>query len=49
MLTPSSDLRQALPHKPRLTLCKCVVVKAPATRNVDERNEKIMMGEPSGV
>ncbi|XP_008313878.1 sodium- and chloride-dependent betaine transporter-like [Cynoglossus semilaevis] len=49
MLTPSSDLRQALPHKPRLTLCKCVVIKAPATRNVDERNEKIMMGEPSGV
>ncbi|CAL8242509.1 unnamed protein product [Merluccius merluccius] len=31
MTTPSSDLRQARPHKPVLTLCKRVIFKAQAT------------------
>ncbi|XP_058480129.1 sodium- and chloride-dependent betaine transporter-like [Solea solea] len=49
MATPSSNLRQARPHKPLLSLCKRVIFSAPPTRTVDEGNEKIMMGEPSGV
>lgn len=51
MTTPSSDLRQAQPHKPVLTLCKHVIFKAqgPPARDVDESNEKMMTEEHSGV
>ncbi|XP_040002387.1 sodium- and chloride-dependent GABA transporter 2-like [Xiphias gladius] len=51
MTTPSSDLRQARPHKPVLTLCKHVIFKAqgPPSFSVDERNDKIMMEDTSGV
>nr|XP_046234742.1 sodium- and chloride-dependent betaine transporter-like [Scatophagus argus]XP_046234743.1 sodium- and chloride-dependent betaine transporter-like [Scatophagus argus] len=51
MATPSSDLRQARPHKPILTLFKMVIFKAQArpNRREDERSEKLMMEEPSGV
>ncbi|XP_029317596.1 sodium- and chloride-dependent betaine transporter-like [Cottoperca gobio] len=51
MTTPSSDLRQAKPHKPILTLCKHVIFKAqvPPNRHVEENNEKMMMEEPSMV
>lgn len=51
MTTPSSDLRQARPHKPLLTLCKYVIVKSqgPPARTVDDSNEKMRMEEPSGV
>ncbi|XP_042367345.1 sodium- and chloride-dependent GABA transporter 2-like isoform X2 [Plectropomus leopardus] len=49
MTTPSSDLRQAQPHKPILTLCRRVIFKSQAkpNRHVDENDEKMMMGEPS--
>uniref|UniRef100_A0AAQ5X3U7 Transporter n=1 Tax=Amphiprion ocellaris TaxID=80972 RepID=A0AAQ5X3U7_AMPOC len=49
MMTPSRDLRQAKPHKPLLTLYHCVVFEArvPPNRNVADRNEKMMMEEPS--
>ncbi|XP_069556463.1 sodium- and chloride-dependent betaine transporter-like [Brachyistius frenatus] len=51
MTTPSSDLRQSRPYKPALTMCECVIVKAQRQpgRSAGERNEKIMMEEPSGV
>ncbi|XP_062239348.1 sodium- and chloride-dependent betaine transporter-like [Platichthys flesus] len=51
MTSPSSDLRQARPHKPVLTLCKRVIFKAqgPPVGTTDERHEKIMMEEPSVV
>ncbi|XP_037615891.1 sodium- and chloride-dependent GABA transporter 2-like [Sebastes umbrosus] len=51
MTTPSSDLRQAQPHKPILTLCKRVIFGAQVqpNRHVEEPNEKMMMGEPSMV
>ncbi|XP_071357654.1 sodium- and chloride-dependent GABA transporter 2-like [Trachinotus anak] len=51
MSTPSSDLRQARPHKPVLTLCKHVIFKSqgPPIRRADERNEKMMMEEPLRV
>ncbi|XP_034434392.1 sodium- and chloride-dependent betaine transporter-like isoform X2 [Hippoglossus hippoglossus] len=51
MTSPSSDLRQARPHKPVLTLCKRVIFKAqgPAVGTTAETHEKIMMEEPSGV
>lgn len=51
MTRPSSDLRQARPHKPVLTLCGCVVFKsqAPPSRSTEEANEKMMMNEPSRV
>ncbi|XP_070709608.1 sodium- and chloride-dependent GABA transporter 2-like [Pempheris klunzingeri] len=51
MTTPSSNLRQAKPHKPVLTLCKYVILKAQRQPNssVAEGNEKMMMGESSGV
>uniref|UniRef100_A0A3Q1K462 Transporter n=1 Tax=Anabas testudineus TaxID=64144 RepID=A0A3Q1K462_ANATE len=51
MTTPSSDLRQAQPHKPVLTLCNRIIFKAqgPPIRNVDECNEKMMMEEHGGV
>ncbi|XP_056223563.1 sodium- and chloride-dependent GABA transporter 2-like [Seriola aureovittata] len=47
MTTPSSDLRQAQPHKPVLTLCKYVIYKAQRLpiRSVEERDEKLMMAE----
>ncbi|XP_070784983.1 sodium- and chloride-dependent betaine transporter-like [Enoplosus armatus] len=51
MTTPSSDLRQARPDKPVLTLCKHVIFKAQRRPNisVDDRNEKMMMEEPNSV
>uniref|UniRef100_A0A3B5BGH9 Transporter n=1 Tax=Stegastes partitus TaxID=144197 RepID=A0A3B5BGH9_9TELE len=51
MTTPSRHLRQAKPHKPVLTLCKFVIFKAqgPPNRSAADRNEKMMMEEPSGV
>ncbi|XP_019947904.2 sodium- and chloride-dependent betaine transporter-like [Paralichthys olivaceus] len=51
MISSSSDLRQLRPHKPLLTLCKCVILKAQGQpfRTAAERHEKIMMEEPSGV
>lgn len=50
MTTPSKDLRQAKPHKPILTLCKCVVFRAQPTPNKNhETNEKMMMEKPSRV
>uniref|UniRef100_A0A668A5E4 Transporter n=1 Tax=Myripristis murdjan TaxID=586833 RepID=A0A668A5E4_9TELE len=50
MTTPSSDLRQAWPHKPVLTLCNHVIFKGQAKppRTAGERDEKMMM-ETSGV
>lgn len=48
LTTPSSDLRQAQPHKPILTLCGCVIFPAQVkpNRNVElESNEK--MNEPT--
>ncbi|KAF7670032.1 hypothetical protein LDENG_00074300 [Lucifuga dentata] len=52
MTTPSSDLRQARPHKPVLTLCKTIIFSSqqPPPKVVNERNEKMMMMEdPSCV
>ncbi|KAI9533589.1 hypothetical protein NQZ68_021124 [Dissostichus eleginoides] len=47
MTTPSSDLRQAWPHKPILTLCKKAIFKAqpPPNRPVEENREKREMEE----
>ncbi|XP_074554739.1 sodium- and chloride-dependent GABA transporter 2-like [Halichoeres trimaculatus] len=49
MTTPSSDLRQARPNKPILTLCNLVVFKAQKQPNrwTDENHDKVMMEEPS--
>ncbi|XP_076578065.1 sodium- and chloride-dependent GABA transporter 2-like [Chaetodon auriga] len=51
MTTPSSDLRQAWPHKPILTLCKYVIFKAQGqpNRRADETNEKIVIEELNRV
>uniref|UniRef100_A0A8C5E6T7 Transporter n=1 Tax=Gouania willdenowi TaxID=441366 RepID=A0A8C5E6T7_GOUWI len=51
MTTPSRDLRQAQPHKPRLKLYKWVVFKAksPQGHSVEDTNERMMMEEPSKV
>uniref|UniRef100_UPI0037E8BD93 sodium- and chloride-dependent betaine transporter-like n=1 Tax=Semicossyphus pulcher TaxID=241346 RepID=UPI0037E8BD93 len=50
MTTPSSDLRQAEPHKPILTLCDYVIFGPQVQKNrVDNRDEKMMMGERSMV
>ncbi|CAN9508177.1 unnamed protein product [Ophioblennius macclurei] len=51
MAKPSSDLRQARPHKPILTMCGCVIFKsqAPPSRRAEEGNEKMMMAEASRV
>ncbi|XP_060886339.1 sodium- and chloride-dependent GABA transporter 2-like [Labrus mixtus] len=51
MMTPSSDLRQAQPHKPILTLCGKVIFKAQGkpNRSVYEVDDKMMMEEPSSV
>lgn len=49
MTTPSSDLRQAKPHKPILTLCKRVIFGAQVKPNMNvpfESNEKMAMHEP---
>uniref|UniRef100_A0A673BEN7 Transporter n=1 Tax=Sphaeramia orbicularis TaxID=375764 RepID=A0A673BEN7_9TELE len=48
MTTPSSDLRQAQPHKPVLTLCEYIVFKAQVQpkKNVERNNEKMEMEEP---
>ncbi|TMS02833.1 Sodium- and chloride-dependent betaine transporter [Larimichthys crocea] len=45
MTTPSSDLRQAQPHKPILQLCRRVIFKAqsPPNRRVEEGNDKMAM------
>nr|XP_061815861.1 sodium- and chloride-dependent betaine transporter-like [Nerophis lumbriciformis] len=47
MTTPSSDLRQARPHQPVLTLCDRVIFAA--SKPPGRRDDKIMMEEPSGV
>ncbi|XP_054480685.1 sodium- and chloride-dependent GABA transporter 2-like [Anoplopoma fimbria] len=52
MTTPSSDLRQARPHKPILTLCKRVIFKAqvqPNRQHAEENKENLMIGENSMV
>ncbi|KAM6961577.1 sodium- and chloride-dependent betaine transporter-like [Tautogolabrus adspersus] len=51
MTTPSSDLRQARPHKPILTLCGKVIFKAQGkpNRSVDEEDDKMVMEEPCSV
>ncbi|XP_071392467.1 sodium- and chloride-dependent betaine transporter-like isoform X2 [Centroberyx affinis] len=51
MTTPSSDLRQARPQKPVLTLCSHVIFRAQEKppRPAGERHEKLMMEEASGV
>ncbi|KAG8005615.1 Sodium-and chloride-dependent GABA transporter 2 [Nibea albiflora] len=45
MAIPSSDLRQARPHKPILQLCKRVIFEAqsPPSRRVEEGNDKMAM------
>lgn len=50
MTTPSSDLRQAQPHKPILTLCKCVIFKAQVQpKRGENEHEKMMMEEARRV
>ncbi|KAA8580202.1 hypothetical protein FQN60_005737 [Etheostoma spectabile] len=51
MTRPSSDLRQAQPNKPILTLCNHVIFKAQLkeNRHVEESNDKLVMGEPCMV
>ncbi|XP_044041785.1 sodium- and chloride-dependent GABA transporter 2-like [Siniperca chuatsi] len=51
MIAPSSDLRQARPDKPVLTMCKHVIFKAQRqpNRSVDKRNDKMMMEEHNRV
>lgn len=49
MTTPSGDLRQAQPHKPILTLCKCVIFGPQVKPNKNlpfETNEKLAMRDP---
>ncbi|KAM3588210.1 uncharacterized protein V6R79_023982 [Siganus canaliculatus] len=49
-MTPSSELRQIRPHKPRLTLCKRVVLNAQAPlHKTPEENDKMMMEEHGNV
>ena len=50
MTTPSSDLRQAWPHRPILTLCGVNVFKgrARSPRSDAETNDKMTM-EATGV
>ncbi|KAG9340018.1 hypothetical protein JZ751_022129, partial [Albula glossodonta] len=40
MTTSASDLRQARPHKPRLTLCNCVILRGqtPTPKQPEEEN-----------
>lgn len=50
MTTPSSDLRQARPDKPLLTMCSRVVFSAQVKANGNvalERNEKLLKSEPT--
>ncbi|KAM3859087.1 sodium- and chloride-dependent GABA transporter 2-like [Diretmus argenteus] len=49
MTTPSSDLRQAWPHKPLLTLCSNVIFKGQPKlpRTANEMEDKLMMEETS--
>ncbi|XP_047431070.1 sodium- and chloride-dependent GABA transporter 2-like [Mugil cephalus] len=51
MSRASSDLRQAKPHKPVLTLCKQVIFEAQGLpdRNVDDRLDKMMLEEPASA
>ncbi|CAB1346182.1 unnamed protein product [Coregonus sp. 'balchen'] len=51
MTTPSSDLRQARPHEPRLTVCDHVIIKGQEKppRIAGEQDEKLVMEESSGV
>nr|XP_040030089.1 LOW QUALITY PROTEIN: sodium- and chloride-dependent betaine transporter-like [Gasterosteus aculeatus aculeatus] len=51
MSTPSSDLRQARPDKPILTLCGRVIFKGQAkpSRHAAENKDGVMMVEPVGV
>ncbi|CAB1346184.1 unnamed protein product [Coregonus sp. 'balchen'] len=51
MTTPSSDLRQARPHEPRLTVCDHVIIKGQQKppRIAGEQDEMLAMEESSGV
>lgn len=51
MSKSSKELRQTQPHKPILTLCKCVVLRGQRqpNRSLADTNEKMMMEERSGV
>ena len=51
MTTASSDLRQARPHEPRLTVCERVIIEGQEKppRNAGDRDEKLAMEENSGV
>ncbi|XP_061618363.1 sodium- and chloride-dependent betaine transporter-like [Phyllopteryx taeniolatus] len=49
MTTPSSELRQARPHNPTLTLCAHVVRGPARARTARGGDEKMAMGEASGV
>ncbi|KAM9823964.1 sodium- and chloride-dependent betaine transporter-like [Neosynchiropus ocellatus] len=46
MTSPDRSLRQAWPHKPRLTLCKRVIIRAPAPPTRVEMSEKEAMEQP---
>lgn len=48
MTTPSSDLRQARPHKPVLTLCGYVVFRAQPHRR-DGAQDKTNVEETGGL
>ncbi|KAL0963035.1 hypothetical protein UPYG_G00348760 [Umbra pygmaea] len=48
--TPSSDLRQARPHQPRLTLCKYVIIKGQEEPpRINGEDEKLALEETVGV
>lgn len=50
MTTPSSDLRQARPHKPVLTLCGYVVFRARAQpHRGDDAHDKVNVEETGGL
>lgn len=51
MTTPSSDLCQARPHEPRLTVCERVIIQGQEKppRIAGDRDEKLAMEEISGV
>ncbi|KAJ8411231.1 hypothetical protein AAFF_G00172370 [Aldrovandia affinis] len=46
---PSSDLRQACPHKPRLTLCERVIFEGQRTSHRGAEEEKLVGEGTSGV
>ncbi|XP_056133831.1 sodium- and chloride-dependent GABA transporter 2-like [Lampris incognitus] len=51
MTTPSTDLRQAKPHRPALSLCKMVIIRGNerSQRMEEDRNGKLMMEETGGA